>query len=167
MRLISCALLTVLSLTACSSPNPVGRGYAAYHDKYKSAPGTKGPVTNTVKNRSQDDATREDMQTAAADLVHQLDKIVNFTVDKIYLKSNQNSTFDSHFDFILREELINNGYTIEPTASDAITLHITIEKAMCNKGNAATDNQKTPHMITIRADGRGQVSGQYNIKSGD
>jgi hypothetical protein len=118
--LVLSGTLLLGACTAQGDPDQMGRGYIAFKEKYKSAPGPEaraiGYTYDTVKNN----AVLEDMRYAAADLVSKLDQKLSFSDDKIYLIHPTHSAFYNSFDHLLRDELVKSGYMLSPTPENAV-----------------------------------------------
>lgn len=121
MGLSFCAL----SVLSCSgNPSFMGRGYSAYKDTYKSAPGAEAKFIGYEYSLEQNDMALDEMRYVAEDLAEKLDEKLDFGVDEIYLSRPQATAFYSTLDHLLRDELTKRGYILSIDAQDAVRVDV-------------------------------------------
>ncbi len=118
------SLLLILAGCNASNPTPLGRGYSYYNDEYKSAPGTQARSVGYDYSNERNDAVLEFMRPAAQDLAKQLDDKLSFSIDKIYLNMPANTAFYNSFDYVLRDELSQNGYMLVSSPENAVRVDL-------------------------------------------
>lgn len=114
MRYSSLAFVLICSviLPACHQTGVMGRGYSAYREPYKSAPGTKAAPIGYTYSRENNTAVLEAMRPAAQDLVAQMEGRIDPLVERIHLTAGAQTAFYSALDHVLREELTYRGYEL-------------------------------------------------------
>lgn len=115
-------LSSILLLGACGTldPMPMGRGYSSYHQPYKSANGVPARGIGYDFSVERNQAVVEDMRFAAVDLVENLDKKLSYVSQDIYLETPAHTAFYNGFDHVLREALIQRGYSLATSPDGAL-----------------------------------------------
>lgn len=116
---LSSLLIATVLVTACGPTGIMGRGYTAYREPYKSAPGTKPAPLGYTYTQPNNSAVIEAMRPAARDLVAQMENKIDPSVERIYLTQGAQTAFYSAMDHVLREELTYRGFELvtQPEAS--------------------------------------------------
>jgi hypothetical protein len=171
--LSSCfVFVTLFALNACAvggNPQPYGRGYAAYEDEYKSAPGAEARYIGYEYNTQKNAAVIADMREAAADLVSKLDQNTSFSAQELFLTRPQASAFYNAFDYVLRDELTKRGYVIAQRPEGATKLHFAARYA---ENATAEKSAKQPLFLSLVLGGgtgaqSSHVSGVYTLPTYD
>lgn len=168
LAVLCLALSSTVPLAACAvggNPQPYGRGYAAFKDEYKSAPGADARPVGYDFDTQKNATIIAEMRGAAADLVSKLDQNTSFSADEIFLLRPHSSAFYNSFDYVLRDELTKRGYVIATRAEGATPLHFAASYA---KSATHHDEERKPlHLILslggVAGEPASQVSGVYTL----
>ncbi len=129
----------ILVLAACYSdaPTPMPRGYSSYDKPIKSVDGAKARNIGYDYSSENNKAALDALRSAAKDIALQLDKKLTFGSDKIHLKIPANTAFYNSFDYLLREELMQNGYIFVNSQDDAVQIDFVAKRPgpNCELGN--------------------------------
>lgn len=158
--------LIILSfgLNACETggdPKPMGRGYIAFEDKYKSAPGAETRSIGYAYDTTKNNAVLEDLRFAAADLVTKLDQNLSFSDDKIHLTHPENSAFYNSFDHLLRDELVKSGYIISQTPEESSSVTFIAQEAPHNDGKKIVKNDYRQLYLELAIDAHDGKPSRY------
>lgn len=138
-------LCSLLILAGCQNmpPQPMGRGYSAYEEPYKSAPGKDAAPVGYPFSVKNNEAVMADINAAAKDLVEKLDAKISYSVSDIYLSMPEKNVFYNSFDYALRDEFTKHGYTLAASPARALSVEFVAYEPKSEKAkNAPADEYK-------------------------
>ncbi len=160
----------VLMLSGCSNytdPKPWGRGYSSYDQEFKSAPGSKARAIGYEYSNERNAAVLDLIRPTVQDLVSKLDAKLSFSIDKIYLTPLKSTAFYSSFDYILRDELEQNGYEIVFSPENAVQVDFVARKADKRYTRCTDDNDNNVYLAlainVVNGVPQDFVSGFYKV----
>jgi len=134
-------------------PSPMGRGYSAYEQTYKSAPGRETAFVGYDYSADANEAVLHDLRRAAKDLVGKLDEKILFKAERLSLSPPETTPFYMAFDHILRDELHLHGYRVENApASDVLALMFSAQDVVTQ--DAAYEISSKPGKVSLERQDR-------------
>lgn len=125
----SAALLLAGCKALVLTPNAIPKGYTYSHDRYKAPP---SPEADDIGYEYSDYQNREVVNTwrlKAKQMADWLEENAEIQPKALFIDYPKYHTAQyATFDFALREELKNRGYTLMPTPDNTIALRYLIEK---------------------------------------
>lgn len=161
---ITMCLSFIFVLAGCYSdaPSPVPRGYSSYDKAVKSVDGAEAGNIGYNYSIEKNKAALDDMLPAAKSLALLLDEKLTFGVDEIYLNIPANTAFYNSFDYLLRSELMDNGYILVSSPIDAVRVDF-VAKVLDSKGCGANNTYLALAINVVDESPAGIVGEFYNV----